>query len=204
MAFIVTITLSVLDVAYTVANMQVCSTFGGDSQAVAGSIFSVATRVRSHFIKLHGFLKLKWFIPKLGTSIGLAVTASIANSVSEKYNKLNPELASTDPEVLMAGFRAAGWTSFASLVISMIIALVGMWGIGIVGQPKPRDQPEPKKDGDLELAQGVNIPDTGEPTSRSSLAGIDESGPSTRVPSIKEGSVDCVEKVAFKPVSEIA
>ena len=45
MAFIITITLPVLDLAYTVANMQVCSSFDGDSQALAGSIFSVATRV---------------------------------------------------------------------------------------------------------------------------------------------------------------
>ena len=44
MAFI--ITLPVLDLAYTVVNMQVCSAFAGDSQAFAGSIFSVATRVR--------------------------------------------------------------------------------------------------------------------------------------------------------------
>ena len=45
MSFIIAATLPVLDMAYTVANMHVCSTFSGDSQALAGSIFSVATRV---------------------------------------------------------------------------------------------------------------------------------------------------------------
>lgn len=45
MTFIVMILLPVLDIAYTVANMQVCSSFPAHSQALAGSIFSVATRV---------------------------------------------------------------------------------------------------------------------------------------------------------------
>ncbi|KAK7684960.1 hypothetical protein QCA50_011795 [Cerrena zonata] len=51
MAFIVMCTLPVMDIAYTIGNMQVCSTFDGNSQALSGSIFSIATR--------------------LGTSIGL-------------------------------------------------------------------------------------------------------------------------------------
>lgn len=45
MTFIIVILLPVLDLAYTVANMQVCSSFREDSQALAGSLFSVATRV---------------------------------------------------------------------------------------------------------------------------------------------------------------
>lgn len=46
MGFIVVVTLPILDIAYTVANMQVCSSLPAHSQALAGSIFSVATRVR--------------------------------------------------------------------------------------------------------------------------------------------------------------
>lgn len=49
MSFIIVITLPILDLAYTVANLQVCSSFAGDSQALAGSIFSVATRVSRNF-----------------------------------------------------------------------------------------------------------------------------------------------------------
>ncbi|OCH84235.1 major facilitator superfamily MFS-1 [Obba rivulosa] len=113
MAFIVMITLPILDVAYTVANMQVCFAFSADSQALAGGIFSVATR--------------------LGTSLGLAITSSIATSVSEKYNRAHPNLAATDPSVLMAGFRIAGWTCFGAAAISLLITLFGVRGIGIVG-----------------------------------------------------------------------
>ncbi|KAJ3486473.1 hypothetical protein NLI96_g4211 [Meripilus lineatus] len=127
MSFIIVITLPILDLAYTVANLQVCSSFAGDSQALAGSIFSVATR--------------------LGTSIGLAVTSSIATSVSLAYNKKHPDLSATDPQVLLAGFRSAGWTCTASLLLSLAIAIVGLRGVGLVGQ-RPRVE---KVRSDLEL-----------------------------------------------------
>ncbi|OBZ77744.1 hypothetical protein A0H81_02617 [Grifola frondosa] len=143
MAFIVMITLPVLDLAYTVANMQVCFSFDADSQALAGGMFSVATR--------------------LGTSLGLAITSSIANSVSQKYNGIHPELAATDPSVLMAGFRAAGWTCCGASAISFLIAVIGMRGVGIIGQEKG-DQEAKKTDcSDVELAQLPEAPVTQEP-----------------------------------------
>lgn len=45
MGFLVGILVPVLDLAYTVSNMQLCSNFPAHSQALAGSVFSVATRV---------------------------------------------------------------------------------------------------------------------------------------------------------------
>lgn len=42
----------------------------------------------------------------------------------------------------MAGFRAAGWTSFAAALLSFLIALVGLRGIGVVGQRKVSELPE--------------------------------------------------------------
>ncbi|EKM56493.1 uncharacterized protein PHACADRAFT_207718 [Phanerochaete carnosa HHB-10118-sp] len=140
MAFLVMTLLPILDIAYTVANMQVCSSFPAHSQALAGSIFSVATR--------------------LGTSIGLAVTSTIANSVSAKFNRQHPELGAEDPAVLMAGFRAAGWTCCGAIVIALIIAAVGLRGIGLVGQQRPAACAE-KSDGDIELATGKRKPSPG-------------------------------------------
>lgn len=84
---------------------------------------------------------------QLGTSIGLAVTSSIATSVSLAYNKKYPDLAATDPQVLLAGFRSAGWTCTASLLLSLAIAIVGLRGVGLVGQ-RPRVE---KVRSDLEL-----------------------------------------------------
>ncbi|EMD34687.1 hypothetical protein CERSUDRAFT_116875 [Gelatoporia subvermispora B] len=133
MAFIVMITLPVLDVAYTVANMQVCFAFSADSQALAGGIFSVATR--------------------LGTSLGLAITSSIATSMSEKYNRAHPSLSTTDPSVLMAGFRVAGWTCCAAATISFLITLFGVRGIGIVGKRSGTPAGDKPAGHDIELAQ---------------------------------------------------
>ena len=150
MTFIIMITLPVLDIAYTVANMQVCSSFQRDSQALAGSLFSVATRVRIilSYPFWHGLI-INCFCAQLGTSIGLAVTSSIAQSVTEKYVRNHPDVSSTDPVALLPGFRAAGWTCVGAASISVIIAIVGLRGIGLVGQAGPS---EDKRLADLELA----------------------------------------------------
>ncbi|PSR74384.1 hypothetical protein PHLCEN_2v9892 [Hermanssonia centrifuga] len=87
----------------------------------------------------------------LGTSVGLAVTSTIANSVSTRFNKEHPEYVGTSPEVLMAGFRAAGWTCCGTVSLSLLIAIVGIRGIGLAGQRRPIV--EKMKDGqDIELA----------------------------------------------------
>ncbi|KZP16508.1 MFS general substrate transporter [Athelia psychrophila] len=113
MMFLVMLLIVGADTVYPVGSLHFASTFDQDSQSLAGGIFTVATR--------------------LGTSIGLAVTSSIATAISEKYNTANPTLAATSPEVLMVGFRAAGWTCFAAGVVSVLIGVVGLRGMGIVG-----------------------------------------------------------------------
>ncbi|KAJ6552790.1 major facilitator superfamily-domain-containing protein [Mycena capillaripes] len=102
------------DMIYPIGTLQVSSAFEDDSQSLAGGIFTVATR--------------------LGTSLGVAVTSSIATFVSKKYHSTHPTLSSSSPEVLMIGLRAAGWTLCGAGAISFMIALVGLRGIGIVGQ----------------------------------------------------------------------
>ncbi|THH29702.1 hypothetical protein EUX98_g4481 [Antrodiella citrinella] len=130
MTFIVMITLPVLDIAYTVGNMQVCLSFDRNSQALAGSIFGVATR--------------------LGTSIGLAVSSSVAVSVSQKFLQMpaHAHLSATDPEVLMSGFRAAGWTCVGALSIALVVAVIGLRGIGLIGQ-----QTEEKRTSVIEMGR---------------------------------------------------
>ncbi|KAJ7757476.1 MFS general substrate transporter [Mycena metata] len=72
----------------------------------------------------------------IGTSLGLAVTSSIATSTSQKFQRAHPELALTAPDVLMAGFRSAAWTCLGAAALSFAIALVGLRGIGIIGRSK--------------------------------------------------------------------
>ncbi|KAJ7888691.1 major facilitator superfamily-domain-containing protein [Mycena olivaceomarginata] len=124
----VMILLAGADLIYPAGTLQVSSAFDNDSKSLAGGIFTVATRI--------------------GASLGTAVTTSISTSVSRNFQLLHPELPSTDPQVLMVGFRAGAWSLFAAAVISFAIALIGLRGIGIIGQSsdtkKPDPEPEPK------------------------------------------------------------
>ncbi|KIJ59475.1 hypothetical protein HYDPIDRAFT_33163 [Hydnomerulius pinastri MD-312] len=113
MAFFMMITICGVDVIYPIGNMQIAAAFDEDSQSLAGGIFNVMTR--------------------LATSCGLAVTSSIATSISQKYNARHPELAPDSPEVLMAGFRAAGWTMFGVATIAILIVVFFMRDLGIIG-----------------------------------------------------------------------
>ena len=114
MAFFIMLTISWTDVAYTVGNLQVSISFDADSQGLAGGIFNVATR--------------------LGTSIALALSSSVATAVSDAYNARHPDLAADDKDVLMAGFRAAGWVSFALAAASFAVCVFGIRGIGVIGR----------------------------------------------------------------------
>ncbi|KAL0952985.1 hypothetical protein HGRIS_007196 [Hohenbuehelia grisea] len=113
-AFLVMLFIVGADAVYPVGNLQIACNFDEDSQSLAGGIFNVATR--------------------LGTSLGLAITSSISTAISEKYNQSHPELSADSPEVLMVGFRAAGWTCLAAAGIGFAVAAFGLRGIGVVGQ----------------------------------------------------------------------
>ncbi|KAF8173584.1 major facilitator superfamily domain-containing protein [Mycena galopus ATCC 62051] len=124
------------DLIYPTGTLHVSSVFDDDSKSLAGGIFTVAT--------------------KLGPSIGLAVTTSISAAVSKKYQSAHPELSSSDPRVLMAGFRAGAWSLFAAAGISFAIALIGLRGIGIIRRPADTKEPDPEPvESKAELSVGV-------------------------------------------------
>lgn len=52
--------------------------------------------------------------------------------------------------MLLAGFRAAGWTCAGTLVLAILIALVGLRGIGLVGQQRICQPEKPVLD-DVEM-----------------------------------------------------
>ncbi|KAJ7626866.1 major facilitator superfamily-domain-containing protein [Roridomyces roridus] len=120
MSFWVMVLSAGADLVYPIGTLHVSSVFDDDSQSLAGGIFTVATR--------------------LGTSIGIAVTSSIATAVSDKYHSSHPTPLADSPTVLMVGFRAGGWTLCGAGALSVLVALVGLRDIGIVGQQQQQDE----------------------------------------------------------------
>jgi hypothetical protein len=78
----------------------------------------------------------------------MAITFSIATNVSRRYSESHPSLRPNSPEVLMAGFRAGGWTLCGAAALSIIIGLIGLRGIGIVGRQETSTDSTTAEDGE--------------------------------------------------------
>ncbi|KAK2594977.1 hypothetical protein QQS21_007284 [Conoideocrella luteorostrata] len=96
------------DVLFTVSNLVISDAFPADTQSLAGGVFSE--------------------VAQFGNSVGLAVTAAIAASVTEHSGIQNSR------DALMEGFRAAFWTIFASAAIVVVACFVGLRKGGYVGK----------------------------------------------------------------------
>lgn len=96
-------------VLFSVCNLVISDAFPPEIQSLAGGVFNE--------------------VAQFGNSVGLAVTAAIAASVTEH----SPPGAS-EREALMDGFRAAFWTVFASTGMVMLVTFVGFRKIGIIGK----------------------------------------------------------------------
>ncbi|OSC97556.1 hypothetical protein PYCCODRAFT_1527995, partial [Trametes coccinea BRFM310] len=112
-------TAALTDIAYTVGNLQISLTFDPSSQGLAGGIFNVATR--------------------LGTSVGLALSSSVANAVSASYQKNHPEVAVNSAPVVLAGIRAGAWVTFALGAVAFVLCVLGLRGVGITGRKVQQD-----------------------------------------------------------------
>ncbi|KAG2070818.1 hypothetical protein BDR04DRAFT_1155028 [Suillus decipiens] len=128
MAFFMMITIAGVDIIYSLGNQQITMSLDEDSQSLAGGIFSITTR--------------------LAMTIGLAVTSEITDSVSKVYNNKHPDLDAQSPEVLMVGFRAAGWTCFASTLLGIVIIILELRGLGIISKKIYASEDATKSDDD--------------------------------------------------------
>jgi hypothetical protein len=86
------------------------------------------------------------FFEQLAIAIGLAVTSGIVDSVSKAYNNKHPDLDAQSPEVLLVGFRAAGWTCFASTLLCIIVVILGLRDLGIIGKKTRASKDAAKSD----------------------------------------------------------
>jgi hypothetical protein len=95
-------------VFFTVSNIVISDAFPADLQSLAGGVFNE--------------------VSQFGNSVGLAITAAIAASVTEQST------AEERVNALMKGYRAAFWTIFASCATVMIVSWFGLRKSGIVGK----------------------------------------------------------------------
>jgi len=91
-----------------VSNIVISDAFPADVQSLAGGVFSE--------------------VSQFGNSVGLAVTAAIAASVTEHSS------AQDHRDALMDGFRAAFWTLSASTAFVVTVCFLGLRKGGFVGK----------------------------------------------------------------------
>ena len=97
------------DVLFNVSNLVITASFREDEQALAGGVFTT--------------------ISQLGNSIGLAMTAMVASSVTMNAARGKP----ADLPALLDGYRAAFWLCFAAAVVSCVTGSLGLRRSGKVG-----------------------------------------------------------------------
>lgn len=97
------------DALFTVSNLLITSVFPAKTQALAGGVFNTVSQI--------------------GKTVGLALVAVIASSVTAKSKHGDK----TSPEALLEGYRATFWFCFAATVATVIICLWDLRSIGRVG-----------------------------------------------------------------------
>ncbi|GLB09282.1 hypothetical protein AtubIFM57258_005199 [Aspergillus tubingensis] len=93
------------DVLFTVSNLIISQAYPGENQGLAGAVFNAVSQI--------------------GNSVGLAVSAVIAGSVT----------AHSDGN-LLKGYEAAYWLMFAAMIVVCFVSFVGLRSGGKVGSKK--------------------------------------------------------------------
>lgn len=102
------------DLLFNIANLVITTQFPGRRQALAGGVFNTVTQ--------------------LGNSIGTAVTAMIAASVTEAEMRGDDGVKTA--AAMLKGYRSAFWACFAAAAISIVTSSVGLRKAGKVGAKK--------------------------------------------------------------------
>lgn len=95
-------------VLFTASNLVISNAYPADVQSLAGGVFNE--------------------VCQLGNSVGLAVTAAIASSVTAHSTSSDPT------DALLQGYRAAFWTIFAATVVVLPVSYFGLAKSGLVGK----------------------------------------------------------------------
>jgi hypothetical protein len=95
-------------VLFTVSNLVISDAFPPDVQSLAGGVFNE--------------------VSQFGNSVGLAVTAAIAASITDR------SALERNEDALMKGYRAAFWTIFTGTVVVVAVSAFGLRHAGTVGK----------------------------------------------------------------------
>lgn len=98
------------DVLFTVSNLIISSSYPGENQALAGGVFSVMSMI--------------------GNSVGLAVSAAIAASVTTHENEGTTAIS---PNALLEGYHISFWTMLGCMVLVCVATFLGLKNGGKVG-----------------------------------------------------------------------
>ena len=85
------------------------SAFPDKTQALGGAVFQT--------------------VAQFGTSLGLAIMASVSSSVTEQ----SEIPAKGSPAALMEGYRVTFWVSFGGILVAVVVGGVGLRSAGRVG-----------------------------------------------------------------------
>lgn len=96
-------------VLFTVSNLIVVNVFPAETHALAGAVFNT--------------------VAQFGTSLGIATMAVVASNVTRKSSDPNK----SSPAALMEGYRVTFWLSFASMLLTCAIGIIGLRKAGKVG-----------------------------------------------------------------------
>ncbi|EGD90788.1 hypothetical protein H112_01367 [Trichophyton rubrum D6] len=97
-----------IDVVFTIAHLMITDIFPSSTQALAGAVFNT--------------------IAQLGSSVGLSAIAVISAAVE----KASP-YPDQSPAAIMAGYRAAFWACFGTMLFVAFIGFVGLWNVRKLG-----------------------------------------------------------------------
>jgi fucose permease len=100
------------DSLFTIANLLITSVFPSKTQALAGGVFNT--------------------ISQIGKSVGLALVAVIAASVTAKSDYTNKQ----SPKALLEGYIATFWFCFGLILLTIAISLWGLRRVGNVGHKR--------------------------------------------------------------------
>ncbi|KAH6895940.1 integral membrane protein [Thelonectria olida] len=102
------------DLLFNVSNLVITSSFPSKDQALAGGVFNTVTQ--------------------LGNSVGPAITAIIASSVT--HTEMGESKGVNEADATLKGYRSALWTCFGLAVVSGAVSTVGLRKAGKVGMKK--------------------------------------------------------------------